>query len=86
MGFLNIALPETQFNKFLLRITGNIGIKALIPIILSILCNGLFSNGLIVRWWSGVNPFIMKIIYNSIDILFEYTAICLTNIGAQIAE
>ena len=86
MGFINIALPDTPFNKFLLKITGNIGIKALIPISFTILCNGLFSNTLIVRWWSGVNPFIMKIIYNSIDMLFEYTAICLANIGAQIAE
>ena len=86
MGFLNMDLPETKFNDFLQLITRDIGIFSLIPIALTFITNSIFSNKLIFKNWIHVHPFVMKIIYNIIDMLFEYTAICLTNISSKLVS
>ena len=66
--------------------TSDIGWYAFIPITLMLICNSIFSNKLIYKFWKNINPLGMKLVYNIVDLIYEYTAICLANFSARIAN
>ena len=86
LGFLNIDIPDTKFNTFLIFITSDIGKYASIPIILTLICNSVFSNHMMESYWNSKIPLISKILLNIVDLIFEYTAICLANISIRLVD